>query len=294
MASIESSLKFYQSHMDLLPPSSDDSLGLAFLKVVDDKHGGRFQASYPLSEWMVKFCNKTLEDEKESCMKITKGWTQHKTHPWKSTKVLRGIEPKIELVGTEKEYLWGKLNGECQSALIFKCEVPYLCNITLYDPVPKSMYFLTHQLLQRILTEQSNCESAKKLLNEEVNDQLCSKMYHEARLISKLDYPFILRDVFAEYVGFCGYMGYPNFFREDWLKAILSWQSQSEYGCFTDNNYRGEFITSDAPIVRRQTKDELRQCLSPDSKEELCLPHFTSVSFSALAVSWDYMEENCK
>ncbi|CAL8128954.1 unnamed protein product [Orchesella dallaii] len=289
---IEQTLKFYESHIDLLPTVSDPSVGLSILKAADDKHGKLLQGTYNISDWISNICNQAVPGEKEFCEASSTKWNLRNGQMWKSAKVVKdnGVEDS-SVIGHEKEYMWGKLNGQCQLAVVTRCEVPYVCERTLYDTVPRSMYFLTHQMFQRILTEQTDCESAKRLLNEEVNDKLCSKMYQEANLISKLDYPNILRDLFSEYVAICGYKRYPNFFREDWIESLLSWQSRSGYGCFTNDINKNAFITSDTPIVRRKTYEEIQK--GSGSEEELCLPHFTTVGLSALAMSWDYMQENC-
>lgn len=72
---------------------------------------------------------------------------------------------------------------------------------------------------------------------------------------------------------------------------MLSWQSKSEHGCFTDKNIESDFVLSDQGIPRRVTKTEKEVGIM--SSGETCLPHFTSVALSALAVTWDYLEENC-
>lgn len=82
--------------------------------------------------------------------------------------------------------------------------------------------------------------------------------------------------------------GYSNFLREDWLEKILSWQSKSDYGCFVNEPlFPLGIVSTDIGFQRQATTEELQQGVV-QSKEK-CLPHFTSVSLTALSVYWDYL-----
>ncbi|CAL8068294.1 unnamed protein product [Orchesella dallaii] len=291
---IEKVLQFYATHEDVVLREARDLAGLSILKAVEDKYARKFQTVPEISTWLQRTCNQVAPKEKEFCFKTTTIWNyHHKGNNWKSANIIDKIRSSsVAPIGQEKEYTVSVLNGHCQVALLTACQVPHVCEKTLYDPVPRSQYYLAHQILQRIFTEQSDCPEAKQFLSEEINDQLCSKMYQEAQLISEMGYPQALRDIFVEHVALCGFLRYPNFFREDWIKNIVSWQSESEYGCFVhDKGYLQRFWTSDAPITRRSSPEEKRKGLMPD---EECLPHLTVYALSALAMSWDYMEENCE
>ncbi len=90
-------------------------------------------------------------------------------------------------------------------------------------------------------------------------------------------------------VGFCGYLGYTNFFREDWLQAILSWQSKSGLGCFIKNvNSPVGIVTHDIPIKKLEDCNKNGEIQDPESKDK-CLPHFTAVGLIALSAHWDYL-----
>lgn len=91
-------------------------------------------------------------------------------------------------------------------------------------------------------------------------------------------------------VAFCGYAGYPNFFRADILDDLLLFQSKSDYGCFL-NKDQEKFFTSHAPILRRLTKAEEKS--GEQYPKEFCDPHFSSVALSALAMFADYIEDGC-
>lgn len=140
-------------------------------------------------------CHKIVETE--SCKALTGLWKSRPGH-WKSPSIINEYSKKYESIGKEKEVIWGRLNGECQLALLTRCEVPYVCERTLFDPTPRSQYMLTHQLLQRTLAELGTCSSTKDMIDQEVNHHMCAKIYKEAQLISKLNTPEILRDLFAE------------------------------------------------------------------------------------------------
>jgi len=291
VSSIQRALNFFESHLDHLD-TIEPAFGLVALKVVDDKHGSELQKKYPLSEWISRVCS-TLSDNKEAetCNAMTKIWKSRPALSWKSESIIQEYASEVKQVGSEKEVIWGKLNGECQVALLTRCEVPYVCERTLFDPIPRSQYMLTHQLLQRTFAELGNCPSTKNLIDSETNHRICAKIYKEAQLIDVVKTPAVFRDLFTEQIGLCGYMGYPNFLRQDWLDLVLSWQSKSDYGCFVrDREGMSKFMSTDIPVKRLTTKTEKMEGREAD---EDCLPHFTSVSLVALASYWDYIEENC-
>lgn len=89
-------------------------------------------------------------------------------------------------------------------------------------------------------------------------------------------------------VGFCGYLGYTNFLRGDWLQRILSWQSESESGCFVEDPLTPVgLISTDMGFSRKATRKELEQGISQPN--EKCLPHLTAVSLTAVTAFWDYL-----
>ncbi|CAL8091974.1 unnamed protein product [Orchesella dallaii] len=285
--SIQRSLKFYESHLNELI-DLHSVFGLMMLKAVDDVHGQRIQKQFPIQKWASQLCSKNSFGQKEFCTRVANLWKSSRSN-WKPFEVVYKLAKQFENIGNEKEVFWGPVTVDCQEALLLRCDVPYVCERTLFDPVPRSQYHLTHQLLQRIFAERFECEAASSLLDEKINDQLCAKMYREADFVAKLNYPEILRDLFTEYVALCGFKRYPNFFREDWLLNIISWQSQSDYGCFIREKEPKATIV-EPPIMRKPTPEELKDGVNPD---EACLSHFTATSLSALAVGWGYFEERC-
>lgn len=123
---------------------------------------------------------------------------------WKHASVLENHlsqidHETIESIGTEKEGLWEMLNVECQEAVINRCEIPYICERTLLDPTPRSQYLLTHQLIQRLFIDNSDCPNLKSFVTEEKTyEKLCTKAYMEAQFLDMLDVPILQRDLFAE------------------------------------------------------------------------------------------------
>ncbi|CAL8128936.1 unnamed protein product [Orchesella dallaii] len=258
---IDRILKFYESHSNISNGRIDTIVGLTALR---------------------EFCRKIVEVIKTS------------TKSWKSANIVNQRAMNVSKVGHEPEYMWGSIKEGCLSALIVNCEMPHVCEKTLGAETPESQYFLAHQLMYRILMNQmSDCFPKKNFINEEVNHQLCAKMYREAELVDKLNYPEIHRHLFGEYVGFCGFMGYPNFLREDWLESLLSWQSRSEYGCFTYNlSPESSYEFKESYFLERlSTPSEIEKGILP---KETCAFPTTTVGLLTLAIHWDYMEENCQ
>lgn len=91
-------------------------------------------------------------------------------------------------------------------------------------------------------------------------------------------------------VGLCGYMGYSNFLREDWLNRILSWQSKSDSGCFVRSaDTPMDIFSSDFGIKRKATSEEV---VNGVHANEECLPHFTATSLLALSAYYDYLADS--
>ncbi len=127
---------------------------------------------------------------------------------WKNASVIQSqlnrIDDNIfENIGREHEGMWGKLNGECQLALVSRCEIPYVCERTLLDPTPRSQYLLTHQVLQRVLIETVDCPDSLTVSSFVTEDstytELCAKMYMEASYLDVLNLPIVHRDLFTEF-----------------------------------------------------------------------------------------------
>lgn len=126
---------------------------------------------------------------------------------WKPTSVIEYHLGKIDHetldnIGNEKEGLWGILNVECQEAVVNRCEIPHVCERTLLDPNPRSQYLLTHQLIQRLFIDNSDCPNLRQFVTlEETYAKLCTKAYMEAQYLDLLDVPILQRDLFAELGG---------------------------------------------------------------------------------------------
>lgn len=123
---------------------------------------------------------------------------------WKPATVLQNHLNQIDDVtmdniGNEKEGLWGRVNGECQEAVVNRCEIPYICERTLMDPTPRSQYLLTHQIFQRLLVDNANCPNLRPFVSDDhMYAKMCTKAYLEAQYLDLLDVPVNNRDLFAE------------------------------------------------------------------------------------------------
>ncbi|KAJ6645444.1 UPF0764 protein C16orf89 like [Pseudolycoriella hygida] len=298
--SIIRTLKFYEAQLDDIV-TDDSSLTIKMVKDADDKHGKVLQQNYPLDEWIQKLClDEAIDNDEETFnLLMVQKWksrsgkkTGENMDYWKPSSVLQNYIDRvdhetIENIGDEKEGLWGVLNGQCQGAWIIRCEIPYICERTLLDPTPRSQYLLTHQILQRLVVENGDCPKFF-LTDDEIYANMCTKSYMEAQFLDLMEVPINHRDLFAELVGFCAFLGYTNFLRVDWLHRILSWQSASEYGCFIrDPQTPIGLVTSDMGFKRRATKKELDEGVQHPG--EKCLPHLTAVSLTVISVFYDYL-----
>lgn len=90
-------------------------------------------------------------------------------------------------------------------------------------------------------------------------------------------------------VFICGLVGYPNFFRSDWIEEIMSWQSTSDFGCFV-NSDDTKYTSSEIRLLRKPTAAEKLQNVVPKEK---CSTHFSSTALAALSVKLEWLHDNC-
>lgn len=232
--SLTRALNFYNNQLDDIT-KGDSSLALKTLKGkrnaeakslialsrqnsmlsdIDDKHGKILQKTYPIDQFIQRNCDKTIDlnpGEEEFCMALVRQWknrsgakTSANMKYWKPASVLEARlseidQATLDSIGTEKEGLWKVLNVECQEAVVNRCEIPYICERTLLDPTPRSQYLLTHQLIQRIFIDNSDCPNLRSFAtDEEMYEKLCTKAYVEAQFLDLLGVPILQRDLFAE------------------------------------------------------------------------------------------------
>lgn len=106
----------------------------------------------------------------------------------------------LQDIGDESEGTWKTLTGQCQMDLMDRCEIPFVCERTVLDPTPRSQYFLTHQLLQRVFIDIIDCPDLKEFISEnDIYANLCAKMYIEAKFLDAINVPILQRGLFAEY-----------------------------------------------------------------------------------------------
>ncbi|KAG5874149.1 hypothetical protein JTB14_029459 [Gonioctena quinquepunctata] len=134
-----------------------------------------------------------------------------------------------------------------------------------------SGYILTHKLLLLQLAKARQC-----IMNQEVYDQqkklLCSFIYAE---VSNGDYYNELDDIFdlfLEEIVLCGYEGYAEFFRNEWLYFIL--KSQRNTGCFP-------------AVLRDKRKSKIKRNIN--IFEDGCADHTTGLGAAALALYYNFI-----
>lgn len=167
-----------------------------------------------MDQWIQRNCDNSIasnpDDEKSyrSSIRQWKNRSGRKTSAdmkyWKPASVLERYlgqidDATIENIGTEREGLRSKLNIECHEAVVTRCEMPYRCERTLLDPTPRSQYLLTHQLIERLFIDNSDCPNLRQFVTtEETYEKFCVKAYMEAQFLDLLNVPILQRNLFAE------------------------------------------------------------------------------------------------
>ena len=196
---------------------------------------------------------------------------------------LTNLDPVLEDTGDEEDVFDVELNFGCLTDLALNCSVSAQCE-EAYLQQPQSGYMLTHQVAFLNIARQRNCLDVVSG-REELLDRLCTKTYAELQFLAASGFPARFRDLSSEQVMLCGLAGYSNFMRADWLRAIMSWQSQGAVGCYP--NLLGGYC-GDSVVKVRNTA-----CEGGEEGVEECLVHMTAVSLGAMAVNLKYMIDNC-
>jgi len=302
--SIERALNFYEAQWQDLT-QIDSTIGLGVIKgnlahVLKKRAPSKYtDLAKRIGPLMRNIAGKIVNDTsdkteqerlREFISRSKAGHGKGQLFDWKSPSALK-TSPAAK-IGDDKEVIWGVLNQECQFALVNNCDVPYICQRSFLDKEPQSQYMLTHQALYLMFARRQECELKHPELFGDLQQRLetqCSKMFLEASFISQHDYPEWGRDLFNEYVFLCGQVGYSNFLREDWIDAVLSWQSKSSVGCFVNPELeRKNYATTDKGIVRAFGEGEMET-----TEKEMCLPHLTTTALSALAVQLRWYFDKC-
>ncbi|XP_054720294.1 UPF0764 protein C16orf89 homolog [Uloborus diversus] len=140
---------------------------------------------------------------------------------------------------------------------------------------------LYHQLVQKIHNSKSKCLSRLNYMNSDFEVSLCTNVLRDANETASSGYPLSHRDLFMEQIGLCGYWGFRDFYKQEWLTEILSWQHSS--GCYKNaskwkcTDHVGPYRS----IVKREEK----------LMEDGCLSHKTTLALLAIAASIRYNVE---
>ncbi|BFZ18905.1 hypothetical protein BsWGS_21943 [Bradybaena similaris] len=188
-----------------------------------------------------------------------------------------------------------------------RCTVSHKCWEFMTRP-GAGRYYLTHQLLYTMISEQVGCQSelekhivldGGKALRD-LQRRFCEQIYFEALFLTRTGVvPTPEQDLLMEQITFCGMLGFQDFFHESWVPKILSWQTED--GCYTNN------ASVDATGGHRQTRTDGIETQLVGAQEAVddtkhrrwrrtekvmldgCLSHKTGVAISALGAFLRYL-----
>ncbi|XP_041348010.1 UPF0764 protein C16orf89 homolog [Gigantopelta aegis] len=154
-------------------------------------------------------------------------------------------------------------------------------------------YTITHQLFYFIIMEHTDCDKmAGGVITADnlrrVEQKLCKIIYKEAETLWNGQDVFLgHQDLFMEQGVLCGILGFENFMRTDWVRAVLRWQTHE--GCFKAKRPwqifeemimpHGDVETSKTPMRRLQRETSM----SGD-----CLAHKSGLGFGYLSTFLRY------
>ncbi|KAM6155914.1 UPF0764 protein C16orf89 homolog [Rhynchocyon petersi] len=144
-----------------------------------------------------------------------------------------------------------------------------------------SGYYLSHQLLYFLFSRMLGCTKGLFSRAQDYIDLFCANMMDLNRRAEAVRYTHPIRDLFMENIMLCGLAGFADFYKLQWLEAILSWQKPLE-GCFgipggeSAPEGQGSKATENQQDFLKRVKRQEKQF--PDG----CSVHNTAVAVGAL------------
>ncbi|MBZ3879699.1 UPF0764 protein C16orf89-like protein [Sciurus carolinensis] len=110
------------------------------------------------------------------------------------------------------------------------CGISDFCGTLMTQP-NCSGYKLSHQLLFFLWARMQGCTKGLFGQSQHYIRVFCANMMDLNQRAEAIGYAYPTRDLFMENIMFCGISGFSDFYKLQWLEAILSWQKPQE-GCF--------------------------------------------------------------
>uniref|UniRef100_A0A7N9D5V3 Chromosome 16 open reading frame 89 n=1 Tax=Macaca fascicularis TaxID=9541 RepID=A0A7N9D5V3_MACFA len=121
------------------------------------------------------------------------------------------------------------------------CGLSDLCRSLMTKP-GCSGYCLSHQMLFFLWARMRGCTQGPFQQSQDYINLFCANMMDLNRRAEAIGYAYPTRDIFMENIMFCGMGGFSDFYKLQWLEAILSWQKQRE-GCFGEPDAEDEELS---------------------------------------------------
>ncbi|KAH9487923.1 hypothetical protein Btru_068297 [Bulinus truncatus] len=153
-------------------------------------------------------------------------------------------------------------------------------------------YSMSHEIFFLEIAEGYGCQKEvqqqiivhKQPALTQLQDTFCANMLDEANRIAQMGFPPSLQDLFMEQAALCGMLGFREFFNNDWLTKILSWQD-AEDGCYKWSGWNPEDFSSRSSGRHSRNKREEKRVYRG------CLCHRSTVAASALSQYVRYILE---
>ncbi|KAH9487925.1 hypothetical protein Btru_068305 [Bulinus truncatus] len=206
-----------------------------------------------------------------------------------SRQVVLWRRTSVESMGEEdSDYCLGEIFGTRNS---IECAFTDKC-WSLMTQFGYNGYSLSHEIFFLEIAEGYGCQKEvqqqiivhKQPALTQLQDTFCANMLDEANRIAQMGFPPSLQDLFMEQAALCGMLGFREFFNNDWLTKILSWQD-AEDGCYKWSGWNPEDFSSRSSGRHSRNKREEKRVYRG------CLCHRSTVAASALSQYVRYILE---
>ncbi|XP_043855217.1 UPF0764 protein C16orf89 homolog [Dromiciops gliroides] len=110
------------------------------------------------------------------------------------------------------------------------CQVTDLCN-KMMTATKQNAADLIKQLSYFQIAQMKKCSDGLFLRSKHYMDVFCTNMMELNLRIEKNGFSFQNRSLFMTNIMLCGFSGYSDFYKIQWIKMILNWQNSKE-GCY--------------------------------------------------------------
>ncbi|CRL06077.1 CLUMA_CG019285, isoform A [Clunio marinus] len=151
---------------------------------------------------------------------------------FKRRNAFKSLEEYLKLSNDVQNQPNGDQSDACLLETLKGCAISNECRRIENYRRKSFNYSLTHKLIFHLF----NHLICKADNFDNISHKLCSDIYQELNfMVDKVSDVRELKDLMMEQIFLCGFSGFNDFLKNDWIKSIIMWQFN--LGCFSYDNF---------------------------------------------------------